>query len=124
VSGDGNCLYYATAHRAGYIESSLHGDKSVGQQLRMLTLITTQKYSGMRTEEGLSQQQWEAKKLRVLQTTEWGGYLEICLLTIGIGREIVAVTNQVIHTRPCMKIFMPPSTCTRDFYSYDHTGVT
>ena len=93
VCGDGNCLYYSIAHQAGYIEPSSRGDKCVGQQLRMLTLITMQKYPDVRTEEGLSQQQWETKKLRVLQATEWGGDLEICLLAIGIGREIVVITR-------------------------------
>ena len=72
VYGDGNCLYYAIAHQAGYIEPSSHGESSVGQQLRMLALICMQKYPDVRTEEGMSQQQWEQKKLQVLQPTEWG----------------------------------------------------
>ena len=38
VYGDGNYLYYAVAHQAGYTEHSSHGDNFVGKQLRMLAL--------------------------------------------------------------------------------------
>ena len=71
VFGDGNCLYYAIAHRAGYIDPISHGDSSVGQQLRMLALIIMQKYPDVRIEEGLSQPQWEKKKMAILQSSEW-----------------------------------------------------
>ena len=70
VYGDGNCLYYAVAHQAGYIEHSSHGDNFVGKQLRMLALTVMQKYPGVRTEDGLSQRQWEQKKLCILQPSE------------------------------------------------------
>ena len=72
VYGDGNCLYYAVAHQAGYIEHSSHGNIFVGKQLRMLALITMQKYPGVRTEAGLSQHQWEQKKLCIPQPSKWG----------------------------------------------------
>ena len=42
VYGDGNCLYYAIAHQAGYVEPSSHGDRSVSQLLQMLALICMQ----------------------------------------------------------------------------------
>lgn len=93
VYGDGNCLYYAVAHQAGYTEHSSHGDNFVGKQLRMLALTVMQKYPGVRTEDGLSQHQWEQKKLCILQPSEWGSDLEVRLLAIGIGREIVVITG-------------------------------
>ena len=61
VSGDGNCLYYAVAHQAGYIGHSSRGDIFMGKQLRMLALMTMQKYPGVRIEDGLLQHQWEQK---------------------------------------------------------------
>lgn len=93
IIGDGNCLYYAVAHQAGYIELSSHGDPSVGQQLRMLALITMEKYPDIRTEDGLSQQQWEQKKLQTLQPRKWGGDLEVRLLAIGLGKDIVVISK-------------------------------
>ena len=93
VIGDGNCLYYAVAHQAGYIGHSSHGDTSVGKQLRTLALICMQNYPGVRTEEGMSQHQWEQKKLYILDQNEWGGDLEVRLLAIGIGKEIVVITG-------------------------------
>jgi len=57
----------------------------------MLALIIMQKYPDVRIEEGLSQPQWEKKKMAILQSSEWGGDLEIRLLAIGIGREIVVL---------------------------------
>ena len=74
-------------HQAGYIEYSSHGDNFVGKQLRMLALTVMQKSPGVRTEDGLSQRQWEQKKLYILQPSEWGGESEVRLLVIGIGRE-------------------------------------
>jgi len=89
VSGDGNCLYYAVAHQAGFVEHFSHG----GLQLRMLALTTMQKHPGVRLEDGLSQHQWEQKKLSILKSSEWGGDLEIRLLAIAIGRDIVVITG-------------------------------
>ena len=87
-------MYYAVAHQAGYTEHSSHGDNFIGKQLRMLALTVIQKYPGVRTEDGLSSQhQWEQKKLCILQPSEWGGDLEVRLLAIGIGREIVVITG-------------------------------
>jgi len=47
-----------------------------------------------------------AKKLQVVQHTQWGGNLEICLLAIAIEREVVAISgsgNNFTSTRrfPC-----------------------
>jgi len=54
VHSDGNCLYYAVAHQAGYIAPSAHGDIFIGQQMRMLVLMTIQKHPGVRIEDKLS----------------------------------------------------------------------
>ena len=91
VDGDGNCLYYAVAHQAGYIGRFSHGDTSVGQHLRTLALVCMQKYPEVRIEEGISQHQWEHKKLHILDQNEWGGDLEVRLLAIGINKEIVVI---------------------------------
>lgn len=48
-----------------------------------------QRYREVHTEEGMSQHQWEQKKLRILY--HWGGDLEVRLLAIGIGKEIVVI---------------------------------
>ena len=88
-------MYYAVAYQAGYLEHSSHGDNFVGKQLRMLALIIMQKYPDVRTEDGIniSQHQWEQRKLCILQPSEWGSDLEVRLLAIGIGREIVVITG-------------------------------
>jgi len=106
VSGDGNCLYHAVAHQTGFIESNSHGDTFVAQQLRVLALNCMQKYPAVRLEEGLSVLQWEKKKISILLPNEWGGDLEVRLLAIAIGREIIVITgsnNDYKHARkfPC-----------------------
>ena len=93
VYGDGNCLYHAIAHQAGFIEQNCHGDISVAKQLRILALHSMYKYPDVRTEDGSTLQQWEEKKMCILQSAEWGGDLELCLLAIAIGREIVVISG-------------------------------
>ena len=93
VNGDGNCLYYSIAHQAGLIEPDCHGDTSIVIQLRTVALICMQKYPGVRLEDGMTPQQWEQKKLRILHQGEWGGDLEVRLLAIGLSREIIVVTG-------------------------------
>ena len=93
VDGDGNCLFYAIAHQAGLIEQGCHGDHSVADQLRTLALICMQKYPDVRVEDGMTLCQWEQKKLHIVQCAQWGGDLEICLLAIGIQREIVITAS-------------------------------
>ena len=51
------------------------------------------KYPDVRLEDGISQYQWEQKKLHIIQPYEWGGDLELRLLAIGIGKEIVVITG-------------------------------
>ena len=68
VRGDGNCLYYAVAHQAGYIALSARGDIFIGQQMRMLVLTTMQTHPGVRIEDGLSQHQCEQKKQQILKS--------------------------------------------------------
>lgn len=72
IDGDGNCLYYAVAHQAGYIGRFSHGYTFVGQHLRTLALVCMQKYPEVRIEEGILQHQWEHKKLHTLDQNEWG----------------------------------------------------
>ena len=93
VYGDGNCLYYPVAHHARYIKHSSHEDKFVGEQLKLLAIIIMQKYQSVQTEDGISQHQWEQKKLCILQPSEWDSDLKVCLLVIGIGREIFVTTG-------------------------------
>ena len=45
------------------------------------------------TEDGLTAIQWLQKKMTVLDPAEWGGDLELCLLALGIQRDIVVITN-------------------------------
>lgn len=114
-------MYYAVAHQAGYIEHSSCGNDLVGKQLRMLALIVMQKYPGVRTEDGLSQRQWEQKKLCILQPSEWVSDLEVHLLAIGIGRETIVITGSG-DTNMCARRFLWHPSCSKnemwDFYSH------
>ena len=109
VHGDGNCLYYAVAHQAGYIAPSARGKILIGQQMRLLALTTMQKHPGVRIEDGLSQNQWEQKKQQILQPSHWGCDLEVRLLAITIGREIMVITGDG-NTFTCARRFLscPP----------------
>ena len=49
-------------------------------------------FPDVRLEDGTTQTQWETKKARILQS-EWGGDLEIRVLAIAIGRQIIVVTG-------------------------------
>jgi len=71
VSGDENCLYYAVAHQAGFIERFFGGNIGNANQLRILALITMQQHPGVHAEDRLSQHQWEQKKSIIFQPTEW-----------------------------------------------------
>jgi len=88
IYGDGNCLYHSVAHQAGLIKQNSLGDILVGKRLRTLALYCMRKYP-----IGTTQLQWEAKKSHILQSTEWGGDIEVRLLAIGRGREIVVLTG-------------------------------
>jgi len=70
-----------------------HGDNSITSQLRTLALICTQKYPGVRLEDGTKLQQWEQKKLQIFHQGGWGGDLEVQLLAIGLSREIIVITG-------------------------------
>jgi len=93
VDGDGNCLYYAIAHQAGFIEQSCHGDQHVAKQLRALALTCMEKYPDVRLEDGMTLSQWEQKKLQVVQHAQWGGDLEVRLLAIALEKEIVVLSG-------------------------------
>ena len=92
VYGDGDCLYHAIAHQAGFIKPNSHGDPLVAKQLRILASQCMQEYPDVRLEDGATKVQWEMRKTGILQS-EWGGDLEIRLLAIAIGRQIVVVTG-------------------------------
>ena len=93
VNGDGNCLYHAIAHQAGFIGCDCRGDNEVSQQLRILALNCMQQYPAVRQEDGISVLQWEKKKMEILQQSEWGGDLEVRLLAIAVGRDVVVITG-------------------------------
>ena len=59
----------------------------------MLAILCMHKYADVRLEDGISQWQWGQKKLCIIQPYEWGGDLELCLLAIGLGEEVVVVTG-------------------------------
>ena len=49
-------------------------------------------YPAVRLEDGLSTTQWLQKKQTILDPAEWGGDLELCLLAIGLKRNIMVIT--------------------------------
>ena len=62
VDGDGNCLYHAIAHQAGFIEQSCHEDTLVAKMLRILALHFMQNYPDVCIEDGTTQLQWGRKR--------------------------------------------------------------
>ena len=53
------------------------------------------KYPDVRLEEGITLAQWEKKKANILQPNEWGGDLEVRLLAIATGQDVIVVTESV-----------------------------
>ena len=51
------------------------------------------KYSSIRMEDGLTVGKWSEKKLTIVQSSEWGGDLELWLLAIGVQRDLVVITS-------------------------------
>jgi len=92
VYGDGDCLYYAITHQAGFIKPSSHGDPLVAKQLRILASQCMLEYPDVHLEDGATKFRWETRKTGILQS-EWGGDLEIRLLAIAIGRQIVIING-------------------------------
>ena len=84
INGDSSCLYHAVTHQAGFISKSSRGDVNISRQLRQLALNMMRKYPAICTEDGLTVAQWLQKKMTILQSSEWGGDLELRLLAIGI----------------------------------------
>ena len=93
VNGDGNCLYHAIAHQAGFIDRDCRGDIVVAKQLRVLALNCMHQYPAVHLEDGIDVIQWEKKKIRILQPNEWGGDLEVRLLAIAIGQDVIVITG-------------------------------
>ena len=63
VNGDGNCLYHAIAHQAGFIDCDCRGDIVVAKQLRVLALNCMHQYPAVCLEDGIDVIQWEKKKI-------------------------------------------------------------
>ena len=95
VTGDGNCLYHAITHQAGFIKPNCYGDTSVVKQLRILALHCMRKYPDVHRGWNYTASVG-GKKVRILHSTEWGGDLEVRLLAIGIGR-VVVITGSGDH---------------------------
>ena len=93
VNGDGNCLYHAIAHQAGFIDRDCHGDTVIANQLRVMALNCMHQYPAVRQEDGIGVIQWERKKMKILQPNEWGGDLEVRLLAIAIGLHVIVITG-------------------------------
>ena len=81
-------------------------------------------YPTVHLEDGLSTAQWLQRKLKILDPAQWGGDLEVQLLTIGLKRDIVVLTaaqDGSTYSRRCScqpppvpkmsgRIFIPLST--------------
>jgi len=62
------------------------------------------KYPHIRMEDELSVIQWLEKRQTILDPSEWGGDLELCLLAIGLKQDIAVITSmKSIYARryPC-----------------------
>ena len=110
VSRDGSCLYHAIAHQVGLINKNSRGDRNISRSLRQLTQSMMINHPEVRAEDGLTKVQWLQKKMTILDPSEWGGHLELCLLAVGIKRDIVVITVSdnrgcYVRTFPCQ----PPS---------------
>ena len=92
VKGDGSCLYHALSHQAGFISSTSQGNESVSQQLRKLAVSIMQKYPDVCLEDNLPLTSWSKKQQDILDPNNWGGDLEVRLLTIGLHRDVVVIT--------------------------------
>ena len=102
INGDGSCLYHAVAHRAGLIDKTSKGDIFISGQLRQLVVNMMTKHPGVREEDGLSLVQWFQKMVLVPDLSSWGGDLELCLLAIGLSRDIMVITvaaNDSVYAR-------------------------
>ena len=100
VTGDGSCLYHAIAHQAGFINRSSRGETIVSE---VLTQIVFKKMAAVCLEDGLLTAQWLQRKLKPLDSYQWGGDLEVRLLVIGLKRDIVVLTvtqdgSTYVHT--------------------------
>ncbi|XP_065895687.1 deubiquitinase OTUD6B-like [Dysidea avara] len=110
VKGDGSCLYHAIAHQAGLIASSSTGDEVVSNHLRQLTLLAMLNYPAIQLECSLSDQDWQAKRLQVLTTCEWGGDIELRLMAVGLKRDIIVVTDSNLGNVFARKVPHQPPT--------------
>ena len=99
VTGDGSCLYHAIAYQAGFISNVL----------RQIVLKMMAEYPGVLLEDGLSTAQWLQRKLKTLDPSQWGGYLEVRVLAIGLKRDIMVLTAaQDGSTYACRFPSQPP----------------
>ena len=81
-------------HECGlYVDSSIPWLTPTPDGTVEIAILCMHKYVDVRLEDGISQWQWGQKKLCIIQLYEWGGDLELCLLAIGLGEEVVVVTG-------------------------------
>ena len=93
VNGDSSCLYHAVTHQLGSFPSSIYkDDEAISLHLRKLAVDTMSKYPSVPLETGLSNLQWLHMQLEILKPDTWGGDLEVCLLAIGLQRDVIVVT--------------------------------
>jgi len=64
----------------------------VAKQLRVMALNCMNQYPVICLEDGISAIQWEKKKIKILQPNELGSDLEVHLLTIAIGQDVIVIT--------------------------------
>ena len=86
-------MYHAVAHQAGFLSKYSRGDKFTSNLLRQLVCKMMDECPHVRKEDGLSMIQWLEKRQTVLDPSEWEGDLELCLLAIGLKRDIAVITS-------------------------------
>ena len=86
VNGDGNCLYYAVAHQLNILYFCWKSIENVGTNFHAEISGSTCRGRNITTS-------MEAKKAPYFTTKERGGDLEVRLLAIGVGREIIVITG-------------------------------
>ena len=100
VVGDGNCLYHAVAHHAGFEDGS---DCTVSKQMRGLVVSSMARFPGVQLEEALDDAGWEEHR-RGVEGTTWGTDVDIRLLALGLSNPIVTVSSRAqthVHVYPC-----------------------
>jgi len=61
-----------------------------GEHLRHLVLLTMLNYPAVRLESVLSEEEWLVKQKKVVQSANWGGDVEVQLMSMGLKRNIIS----------------------------------